>query len=118
MGGDIVLKLDSVKLTIGEKIQLVACEEFKGKAHTIRMAIGMAATAARNSSLVPMSFRGGAVTSVICPSFRPVSLPSLPWARSFLFHWPVGLQRLPPGTSRESLRFHRSVRWRHDNQAQ
>jgi|SRR5208283_1776343 len=46
MGGDIVLKLDSVKLTIGEKIQLVAREEFKGKAHTIRMAIGMAATAA------------------------------------------------------------------------
>ena len=45
MGGDIVLKLDSVKLTIGE-IQLVAREEFKGKAHTIRMAIGMAATAA------------------------------------------------------------------------
>ena len=46
MGGNIVLELDSVELTTGEKIQLVAREEFKGKAHTIRMAVGMAVTAA------------------------------------------------------------------------
>ena len=46
MGGAIVLKLDSVELTNGEIIRLVARAEFKGKAHTIRMAVGMAVTAA------------------------------------------------------------------------
>jgi LssY C-terminus len=46
MGGDIILKLDSVKLTTGERVGLVASKEFKGRAHTIRMAVGMAVTAA------------------------------------------------------------------------
>ena len=46
MGGAIVLELDSVDLTTGDKIRLVLREEFKGKAHTIRMAVGMAVTAA------------------------------------------------------------------------
>jgi hypothetical protein len=46
MGGDIILKLDSVELTTGERVGLDASKEFKGRAHTIRMAVGMAVTAA------------------------------------------------------------------------
>jgi hypothetical protein len=46
LGGHLVIKLDSVELTSGEKVALVARREFKGKSHTIRMAVGMAITAA------------------------------------------------------------------------
>ena len=46
MGGDVSLKLDSVELASGERIELVANREFKGRSHTIRMAMGMAVTAA------------------------------------------------------------------------
>jgi len=46
MGGDVILKLDSVELTSGERIELEASREFKGRSHTIRMAMGIAVTAA------------------------------------------------------------------------
>ena len=46
MGGDVIIKLDSVELTTGESVALVARKEFKGKSHTIRMAVAMAITAA------------------------------------------------------------------------
>jgi len=46
IGGDVVIKLDSVELTTGEKVQLSARKEFKGRSRTIRMAVGMAVTAA------------------------------------------------------------------------
>jgi hypothetical protein len=46
VGGNIILKLDSVELTTGERVGLVASKEFKGRAHTIRMAVAMAVTAA------------------------------------------------------------------------
>jgi LssY-like putative type I secretion system component LssY len=46
MGGHVILKLDSVELSNGERVPLVASREFKGRAHTIRMAVGMALTAA------------------------------------------------------------------------
>jgi LssY-like putative type I secretion system component LssY len=46
IGGDVVIKLDSVELTTGEKVQLSARKEFKGRSRTIRMAVGMAITAA------------------------------------------------------------------------
>jgi len=46
MGGDIIIKLDSVQLVTGESVGLVGRKEFKGKSHTIRMAVGMAITAA------------------------------------------------------------------------
>jgi LssY C-terminus len=45
IGGDVIIKLDSVELTTGEKVQLSARKEFKGRSHTIRMAVGMAITA-------------------------------------------------------------------------
>jgi len=46
IGGNIILKLDSVELTTGERVGLVASKEFKGRAHTIRMAVAMVVTAA------------------------------------------------------------------------
>jgi len=42
MGGDVIIKLDSVELTTGEKVALVARKEFKGRSHTIRMGVEMA----------------------------------------------------------------------------
>jgi hypothetical protein len=46
MGGDVIVKVDSVELTTGENIGLVARKEFKGNAHTIRMGVVMAISAA------------------------------------------------------------------------
>ncbi len=46
MGGDVIIKLDSVELTTGESVALVARKEFKGRSHTIRMGVAMAIAAA------------------------------------------------------------------------
>jgi LssY C-terminus len=46
IGGDVIIKLDSVELTTGEKEQLTARKEFRGRSRTIRMAVGVAITAA------------------------------------------------------------------------
>jgi LssY C-terminus len=46
MGGDLIIKLDSVELMSGESVALVARKEFKGKSHTIRMGVAMAIAAA------------------------------------------------------------------------
>jgi hypothetical protein len=46
MGGDVIIKLDSVELTTGESVALAARKEFKGKSHTIRMGVAMAIAAA------------------------------------------------------------------------
>ena len=46
LGGHIIVSLDSVELSSGEIVELVGRREFKGKSHTIRMAIGTAITAA------------------------------------------------------------------------
>jgi hypothetical protein len=54
MGGDIILKLDSVELTTGERVGLVASKEFKGRARTIRMAVGMAVTTAFYAPAAPV----------------------------------------------------------------
>jgi hypothetical protein len=46
MGGDVIVKVDSVELTTGENIGLVARKEFKGNSHTLRMGVVMAISAA------------------------------------------------------------------------
>jgi hypothetical protein len=46
MGGEVIIKVDSVELTTGENISLVARKEFKGNSHTIRMGVVMALSAA------------------------------------------------------------------------
>jgi hypothetical protein len=42
IGGDVIIKLDSVELPTGERVGLIACKEFKGKSHTIRIGAEMA----------------------------------------------------------------------------
>jgi LssY-like putative type I secretion system component LssY len=46
MGGDVIIKLDSVELATGDSVALVARKEFKGRSHTIRMGVAMAIAAA------------------------------------------------------------------------
>jgi hypothetical protein len=46
MGGDLIISVDSVELTTGENISLLARKEFKGHSHTIRMGVVMAVSAA------------------------------------------------------------------------
>ena len=46
MGGDLIIKLETVELTTGESVALVARKEFKGRSHTIRMGVAMAIAAA------------------------------------------------------------------------
>ncbi len=53
LGGDLIIKLDSVELATGESVGLVARKEFKGRAHTIRMGVGMAIAAAVYLPVVP-----------------------------------------------------------------
>ncbi len=42
MGGDVIIKLDSVQLTTGQCVGLVARKEFKGRSRTVRMGVEMA----------------------------------------------------------------------------
>lgn len=46
IGGNVIIKLDSVELTTGESVPLTARREFKGKSRTVRMAVGTAVAAA------------------------------------------------------------------------
>jgi LssY C-terminus len=46
IGGDVIIKLNSVELTTGGKAPLTARKEFRGRSRTIRMAVGVAITAA------------------------------------------------------------------------
>ena len=46
MGGNLIIKLESVELTTGENVALVARKEYKGRSHTIRMGVAMAIAAA------------------------------------------------------------------------
>jgi len=46
MGGDLIIKLDSVELATGDSVALVARKEFKGRSHSIRMGVAMAIAAA------------------------------------------------------------------------
>jgi hypothetical protein len=61
LGGNLTIQLDSVELASGEKIQVSARQEFKGKSHTIRMAIRTAIAAAIYLPAAPLFLmsRGG-----------------------------------------------------------
>jgi LssY C-terminus len=54
MGGEVILKLDWVDLATGERAVLVARKAFKGRAHTVRMMVGMAVTAAFYAPAAPV----------------------------------------------------------------
>ncbi len=61
LGGNLTIQLDSVELAGGEKVQVSARQEFKGKSHTIRMAIRTAIAAAIYLPAAPLFLmsRGG-----------------------------------------------------------
>jgi LssY C-terminus len=44
MGGGVIVKLDSVELANGERVELEARKRFKGRSHTLRMGMAMAVT--------------------------------------------------------------------------
>lgn len=46
MGGGLIVKLDSVELANGERMELEARKRFKGRSHTLRMGMAMAVTGA------------------------------------------------------------------------
>ncbi|MGO9337348.1 MAG: LssY C-terminal domain-containing protein [Terracidiphilus sp.] len=46
IGGDVIVKLDSVELTNGQSVELVARKEFRGRSRTLRMGLEMAIAAA------------------------------------------------------------------------
>jgi len=54
IGGNVVLKLDSVELTNGQSIRLVALRKFKGRSHTLRMGLAMAAAGAIYWPITPV----------------------------------------------------------------
>jgi hypothetical protein len=54
MGGDVILKLDSVELTNGGSVGLVARKEFKGRSHTIRIGLETAIAGAIYAFAAPV----------------------------------------------------------------
>src|SRR5579864_91438 len=54
IGGDVKIKIVSVELVTGERIGLVARKEFKGRAHTVRMAAEVAIAAAIYPPVAPV----------------------------------------------------------------
>ena len=54
MGGGVIVKLDSVELANGERVELVGGKRFKGPSHTLRMGMAMAVTGAIYFPAVPL----------------------------------------------------------------
>ncbi len=54
LGGNVIIKLDSVETTIGQNIGLVARKEFKGRSRTLRMAMKMAVAGALYWPVAPV----------------------------------------------------------------
>lgn len=54
MGGGVVIKLDSVELTTGERVGLVVRKKYKGRSHTIRMGVEMAIASAMYLPAAPV----------------------------------------------------------------
>jgi len=105
MGGDVIVKLDSVELTNGQRVGLVAHKEFKGRSHTIRMAVGMAITASIFLPAAPVFLltRGrdstvlkGAEVTAYTKSEVSVETESLPIARKSHSELAEMVRLLPP----------------------
>jgi hypothetical protein len=105
MGGDLIIKLDSVELTTGESVSLVARKEFKGKSHTIRMGVAMAIAAAIYLPAAPVFIlsRGrdstvlkGTELTAYTRSDSSVEIAGLPPARENVSGLSEMLKMLPP----------------------
>jgi hypothetical protein len=105
MGGDVIVQVDSVELTNGERVELVAHQEFKGRSHTIRMAVEMAITAAIFPPVAPVFLltRGrnstvlkGAEVTAYTKSETDVETEFLPIARKRASELAEMITLLPP----------------------
>jgi LssY C-terminus len=105
MGGDLIIKLDSVELMSGESAALVARKEFKGKSHTIRMGVAMAIAAAIYLPAAPAFIlaRGrdstvlkGTELTAYTRSDSTVEIAGLPLARENISGLSEMLKMLPP----------------------
>jgi hypothetical protein len=105
MGGDVIIKLDSVELTNGERVGLVARKEFKGKSHTIRIGLEMAIAGAIYAFAAPVFLlsrgrdstvlKGTEVTAYTKSDF-PVEAEGLPLARESVSEPSQMIKLLPP----------------------
>jgi hypothetical protein len=105
MGGDLIIKLDSVELTTGESVDLAARKEFKGRSHTIRMGVAMAVTAAIYLPAAPAFIlsRGrdstvlkGTELTAYTRSDSSVEIAGLPLAREDISGLSEMIKMLPP----------------------
>jgi hypothetical protein len=105
MGGDLIIKLDSVELTTGESVALVARKEFKGRSHTIRMGVTMAIAAAIYLPAAPVFIlsRGrdstvlkGTELTAYTWSDSAVEIAGLPMARENVSGLGEMIKMLPP----------------------
>jgi hypothetical protein len=107
IGGDIIIRLDSVELTTGGRVGLVARKEFKGRSHTIRMAVAVGVVAAIYPPAAPMFLlaRGrdstvlkGAELTAYTKSDASVEVGALPIARRSTSELAEMIAMLPPRT--------------------
>jgi hypothetical protein len=105
MGGEIIIKVGSVVLTTGQRIELVARNDFKGQSHTIRMAVEMALGAAVYMPVAPVFLlsrgrdrtvlKGTEVTAFTNKDF-PIEVPDIPAARESDSELTAIMKVLPP----------------------
>ena len=105
MGGEVTVKLDSVELTTGERVGLVARKEFKGKSHTIRMGAEMALAGAIYVLAAPVFLlsrgrdstvlKGTEITAYTKSDFM-VETAGLPMARKSVSELSEMIKLLPP----------------------
>jgi hypothetical protein len=105
MGGDVIFKVDSVELTTGERVRLVARKEFKGRSHTIRMGVEMAIIAALYMPAAPVFLlsRGqdsavlkGTEVTALTKSVSSMSVVELPVAQESASDLNELIDLLPP----------------------
>jgi hypothetical protein len=105
MGGNVIIKLDSVELTNGERVGLVARKEFKGKSHTIRIGLEMATAGAIYALAAPVFLlsRGrdstvlkGTEVTAYTKSASSVEAEGLPLARESASELGQLIKLLPP----------------------
>jgi hypothetical protein len=105
MGGNVIVKLDWVELTTGERVGLVARKEFKGKSLITRMGVEMAIAGAIYAAAAPVFLlsRGrdstvlkGTEVTAYTKSDSSVEAGGLPMARKSVSELSEMIKLLPP----------------------
>ncbi len=105
LGGNVIIKLDSVETTIGQSVGLVARKEFKGRSRTLRMAMKVAIAGALYWPVAPVFLlsRGrdstllkGANVTAYTKGDSSVSTEGLPRSRESVSEVSEMISLLPP----------------------